>query len=270
MEAGAMGIDWAWMIPRPEATRARLEQLIEEQAGEVLARGRSEQEDFRHLPRPAGPAPEAEWAADGLLLDVVDVEWDNCRRVSFIGLCPLLPAEWRRGAYRSFLPDRLEAAVRMWSSQIDTVRAAGRQGYAYAWYRYARQRDIGEGWADLLDHAGRLLARGNHRTHPPALLGLCDRAQALAAVPFAGLPMMPAPLWGQSGYPVPDDEQAYEAACDMLEEWNRLAPAWPVRFLRYPSYEEFVVEQASSDFLQDGLGWLWEAVGNGRGLYLWH
>jgi hypothetical protein len=270
MEASAMGIEWAWMIPRPEATRERIEQLIVEQAGEVLPRGSSGYEDFDHLPRPALPPPQGEWMANRLLLDVVDVEWDNCRRVSFIGQCPLLPAEWRLGAYRSFLPDHLEAAVGMWSAQIDRARTAGRQGYAHAWYRYARQRDIAEGWAGLLGHAERLLARGDRRTHPPALISVCERVRALAAGPFSGLPMTPAPLWGQPSYPVPDDEHAYEAACDMLEEWNRLAPAWPVRFLRYPSYEDFVVELASGDRLQDGLGWLWEAVGNGRGLYLWH
>lgn len=139
-----MGIDWVWMVPRPEATRERLEQLIAEQADEVLARNRAGYEDFAHLPRPAMTLPEEEWVADGLLREVMDVDWDNCRRVSFIGHCPLLPAEWRRSAYRSFLPDQLEAAVTMWSAHIDKVGAVGRQGYAYAWYRYARQRDIAE------------------------------------------------------------------------------------------------------------------------------
>jgi hypothetical protein len=45
---------------------------------------------------------------------------------------------------------------------------------------------------------------------------------------------------------------------------------WPIDFLHYPSYEQYVVAQAGSDWLQDGLGWLREAVGNGCGLYLWH
>jgi hypothetical protein len=103
---------------------------------------------------------------------------------------------------------------------IDKVRTVGRRGYAYAWYRYARQRDIAEAWTDLLDHAERLLARGNRRTHPPALFSLCERVRALAALPFADLPMMPAPLWGQCSYPAPDDEDAYEATYDMLDEWN--------------------------------------------------
>jgi hypothetical protein len=82
--------------------------------------------------------------------------------------------------------------------------------------------------------------------------------------------MMPAPLWGQRSYPVPDDEDAYEAACDMLDEWNRLSPTWPIDFFHYPPYEEHVVAQADDDWLQDGLGWLQEAVGSGCGLYLWH
>jgi hypothetical protein len=265
-----MGIDWAWMVPRPTAAREWLEQLVAEQADEVLARNSAGYDDFAHLPRPVVRLPEEERAADGLLLDVIDVDWGNCRRAGFIGLCPLLPAEWRRSAYRSFLPDQLEAAVRMWCAHIDEVRTAGRRGYAYAWYRYARQRDIAEAWKDLLDHAERLLARGNRRKHPPALFGLCERAQAVAALPFADLPMMPAPLWEQGSYPVPDDEDAYKAACDLLGEWNELCPSWPIEFVHHPAYEEYVVARAADDWLQDGLGWLLEAVSNGCGLYLWH
>ena len=153
-----------WSSPRSRSLRSP---RVRDKAG---------YEDFAHLPRPAVALPDEECVADGLLREAVDVDWGKCRRVSFIGLCPLLPAEWRRSAYRSFLPDQLEMAVTMWSAHIDKVRADGRQGHAHAWYRYARQRDIAEAWAGLLDHAERLLARGNRRTHPPALFSLCERA----------------------------------------------------------------------------------------------
>ena len=89
MEAeNEMGIDWAWMVPRPEATRERLEQLIAEQAEEVLARDKAGYEDFAHLPRPAVALPDEEWVADGLLREAVDVDWGKCRRVSFMGRPP--------------------------------------------------------------------------------------------------------------------------------------------------------------------------------------
>jgi hypothetical protein len=266
-----MGIDWAWMAPRQGVTRERVEHLIAEQADEVLAWNRAGYDDFAHLPIPAVPLADDEWAADNRLREVLDVDWGKCRRSYFIGWCPLLPAEWRRSSFRSFLPDQLEAAVSMWSAHVDEVRAGGHHGYTYAWYRYARQLDIAEAWTDLLGHAEVLLARGDHRAHPAALFSLCERAQALAVLPFADLPMMPGPLWGQSSYPIPDDdEDAYQAACDMLGAWNRLCPTRFHHFSHYPSYEEWIMEKAADDWLHDGLSWLREAVGNGRGVYLWH
>jgi hypothetical protein len=60
----------------------------------------------------------------------------------------LLSAEWRRSAYRSFLPDQLEAAVTMWRPISIRCARLGAPGYAYAWYRYARQRDIVQAWED--------------------------------------------------------------------------------------------------------------------------
>jgi hypothetical protein len=204
------------------------------------------------------------------LCEALDVDWDQCRRVSFIGRCPLLPAEWRRAAYRSFLPDQLEAATRQWSAHVDHVRAAGQRGHAYAWYRYERDQDLARAWPELLGRTGRLLANASRIARPPELLDLCDRVHALGTRPLADLTMWTPPLWGHDGYPVPATAGTCEAALGMIDEWNRVASR-PVDFPPFmKSYEEYVERWAANDWLQDGLGWLWAAVGNGRGLYLWH
>src|SRR5215471_4695600 len=99
-----MGVDWVRMSPSPQVARGLLEELIERQADQFMARISVHEDDFRHLGLQVNAV-----APDSALARRVDVDTGpgSGRRVYFVTHCRLLPAEWRCAAYRSFLPGQL-------------------------------------------------------------------------------------------------------------------------------------------------------------------
>jgi hypothetical protein len=94
------------MSPSPRVSRGLLDELIERQAGQIMAARSAHEDDFRHLGLPVSAVvPDSALAGHVEL----DTGLGGVRRVYFVTRCRLLPAEWRCTAYRSYLPGHRRA-----------------------------------------------------------------------------------------------------------------------------------------------------------------
>ena len=256
-----MGVDWVRMSPSPLAAHGLLEKLIERQAAEFMASMSVREDEFEHLGLPAAAVVQD----SGSLAGHVDVDEgpDNMRRVGFVTRCQILPAEWRCAAFRSYLPDQLAIALRIWGSHLDQVRAGAHRDYFYAWYRYSTEREFTLRWQVLQERALAARDRDTNWARRPALVDIRER---ILAVP--GLSPSPAPHWGQD-CAVSDDDGSYDASVALVREWNRMVPQnQKVTARRRPDFTEFMASQLDNSWLREGFAWLRRAADDGHGLLL--
>ncbi|MBO0764720.1 MAG: hypothetical protein J2P50_09040 [Hyphomicrobiaceae bacterium] len=265
-----MGVDWVLMSPLPGVARSRLEEMIEQQAAAFRASGCGLYDEFRFLDRAAAyneevvdPGPLADYVeyateADG---DPV-LSW----RVGAVVVNQVLPAEWRYAAQRSFLPDQILDAVAIWSTHLEEVRAGHHRAHLYAWYRYSTELEFAQvWWRDLRDRAMAARERHSRWAAQPDLVGV--REQILGG---PELPVSP-PRWSEE-CTVPEDDGTYDAAFEMLREWNRRVPRkhrvghW--RHGPRQPFEAFVKAWGDNEWTWECLAWLQQAANEGRGVIL--
>jgi len=266
-----MGVDWIRMSPLPGVARSRLEEMIEQQAAAFRASGCGLYDEFK-FPDPAA-AYTGEVPDPGPLADYVeyDTEADGgpalSWRVDAVVVNQVLPAEWRYAAQRSFLPDQILDAARIWSTHLEEVRAGRHRAHLYAWYRYSTELEFAEvWWRDLRKRAMAARERHNRWAAQPDLVTV--REQILAG---PELPVSPAPRWGEECI-VPEDDGTYDAVFKMLLEWNRRVPRnhrvghW--RDGPRQPFEAFVKAWTDEEWTWECLSWLRQAANDGRGVIL--
>lgn len=266
-----MGIDWIRMSPFRGIARSRLEEMIERQAAAFRASGYGLYDEFKFL----DPAVAyAEKVPDpGPLRDYVEYDTDADRGptqswpVSAVVLNQVLPAEWRYAAQRSFLPDQILDATRVWTTQLEEVRAGRHRAYLLAWYRYSTELEFAEiWWRELRIHAVTARELHNGWAAQSDFVKVCE--QILDA---PELPVSPPPRWGGECV-ILDDDGTYDRALEMLREWNRRVPNnFSVGYRRdgpRQPFEAFVRSWTDSEYTWGCISWLRQAANEGRGVIL--
>jgi hypothetical protein len=258
-----MGIDWFRMRPRYEDSRLLLAELIRGQADEFTAVLGQVYEEWEFF---GGPPPELpEDSADGSqLLRRIEIDRsDGCMiRVGSFSCIEVIPAEWRRAAYRSYLPGEVPVLLEKWTRHIEEVRRGEHRPYLAAWHAYLTSRALNSEWERIYDYALSVCEQTNAWMRKPGVAEASERVLALP-VPEVSTP----PRWDEELPLIPSVDWA--AYADAAKEWNA-AVRNRARGLRLPilTLDEFVAAQLEAEHLDYCFGWLGKAARDGYGLLL--
>ena len=247
-----MGVDWIRM--RPHCSADAFAAAARAQRAAFVASGWWFPDEFGHLRLP--PAVARDGTGLSGLVDV-DTRPGRTHRVNAFVLSPLLPAEWRFAAYRSYLPDELGRCVRKWHAHVAEVRDGQHRDHLRAWHAYKVTRDLASEWATLRRVASDARGRTNAWAVRPGLTDVRDRILALPTPPVS-----PAPLWGGRCETHEVDSAPY---VELAREWNRRVPSnRKVSVPAPPSFEDFL----DDPYLDDTLHWMKQTAEDGYGLLL--
>lgn len=266
-----MGIDWIRMSPLSGVAHSRLEEMIEQQAAAFRASVCGLYGEFKFLESAAvnaGDAPDPGPLADSVEYDrEADGGPALSWRVAVVVSNHVLPAEWRYAAQRSFLPNLILDAVRIWSTHLEEVRAGRHRAHLYAWYRYSTELEFAEvWWRDLRKRAMAALQQHNGWAAEPDFVRVCEKSwQAL------NCRCRQRPRWGEECI-VPEDDGTYDAVFEMLREWNGRVPrnhrVGHSRDVARRPFEAFVQSWTGEEWTWECLSWLRQAANDGRGVIL--
>jgi hypothetical protein len=268
-----MGTDWYRMRPKEGAPRGMLEDLIEQQSafyrlgGQHLVIG-----EFMHLDPALAAVELLPWGSDpSCLYDHVDYHVDGddgSRSTGVVTKNPLLPAEWRYAAHRSFLPDQIPPVIATWRRYLEEVRAGGHRDYLRAWQRYEYDVYFAFLWKDFREVALKATGWTDACAREPEFVRLRDH---ILARPFAIA--SPAPYWGRPCVPPgPDSYREYADALKMAWTWidsiQRQVIILNFGFGPLQPFEEWVQHYLDQDYLWDCLSWLERIAADGYGVIL--
>ncbi|MEV5751560.1 hypothetical protein AB0L00_27375 [Actinoallomurus sp. NPDC052308] len=257
-----MGIDWMRMRPVSDLSPECWAALVEAQATAFRALGNRRAGEFDHLL--GGPPPGS--GSNRIARHVqVDSGPDCYRRVGSFVYSPVLPAEWRLAAFRSFLPGELADHLRRWRTHLDEVRGGAHRGYLRAWYHYDVTAQYAEAWSLLRERAEQARERTNRWALAPELQAVREE---ILAIPAPTVPS--APYWAAEHPPVPPDLGDDEPVpITLAKAWNYRVPRKHRVWLPGPwTFEKYVREAVEDPDLHDTLDWMSRAVDDGHGLLL--
>ncbi|MFD0850878.1 hypothetical protein ACFQ07_01415 [Actinomadura adrarensis] len=238
-------------------------ELIQGQADEFTAVMGQVYEEWEFL---AGAPPVLpEDSADGSqLLSRIEVDQsDGCYiRIGQFSCIEVIPAEWRRAAYRSFLPDEVPVLLDRWTRHIEEVRRGGHRPYLAAWHAYLMSRALNSGWERIYGSALSVCEQTNAWMRKPGVGEASERVLALP-VPEVSAP----PRWDEELPLIPFVDWA--AYADAARVWDA-AVRNRARGLGVPilTLDEFVAAQLEPEQLDYCFGWLGKAARGGYGLWL--
>ncbi|WP_433331009.1 hypothetical protein [Spirillospora sp. CA-294931] len=258
-----MGIDWIRMRPRHDDARLLLMELIKGQADQFTAAHGMLWPDWDFLGLPEYDLHEVPTEGQQLLARIeIDDRAESCIRVSRFSAIEVIPAEWRRAAYRTHLPDEVPDLLDTWIRHLDEVRQGRHLAYLAAWHAYLTSRALEEEWKVIRSYAVAALHRTNAWMRKP---GVAEASEQVLNLPVPAV--SPPPHWGATPAEVlPTDWTPYvEAAA----AWNSQARSgYRTRLTPIRSVEEFVADELASADLGDCLAWLGKAESEGYGLWL--
>ncbi|GAB3980274.1 hypothetical protein GCM10029978_077890 [Actinoallomurus acanthiterrae] len=257
-----MGIDWIRMRPVSGLSPERWAALVEAQVAAFTALGNWHEGEFDHLLGGRHPGAGSNEIARHVELDGGP---DCYRRVGSFVYSPVLPAEWRLAAFRSFLPGELADHLRRWRTHLDEVRGGAHRGHLRAWYRYDVTSRYAQAWSLLRELAEDARERTNRWALDPELRTVREE---ILAIPAPIVP--PAPRWDSEHSLVPpahgDDEPVPVA---LAKAWNYRVPRKHRVWLPGPwTFEKYVQEAVEDPDLHDILDWMSQGVDEGCGLLL--
>ncbi|GAA4631534.1 hypothetical protein GCM10023196_061330 [Actinoallomurus vinaceus] len=254
-----MGVDWMRMRPVGGLSPDRWTALVEAQATAFAALGNRREGEFDHLldgPRPGAGSNEIARYVE------LDSGPDCCRRVHSLVYSPVLPAEWRLAAFRSFLPGELADHLRKWRAHLDEVCGGAHHGYLRAWYRYDVTSQYADAWSLLRELAEQARERTNRWALDPELRAVREE---ILTIPPPVVP--PAPHWGAEDAPGKGDDEPVPVA--LAKAWNYRVPRKHRVWLPGPwTFETYVRAAVEDPYLHDVLDWMSRAVDDGHGLLL--
>jgi hypothetical protein len=191
-----MGIDWYRMSVKPDADRALLSRLVEQQAFAAQALYGWNSDAYTdwvryHL---VNALHEERYvnASRGLQAVLELPEWDDerrcaadipdldpCWRVYPITRYPIFPPLWRVRAHRTILPEELGPHLAQWKNWADDVGRGEHDDYLRELHLYATTDWLRYHWSALRGCAAASLGKSNNWTKKPALIEVRDEVLRL-------------------------------------------------------------------------------------------
>jgi hypothetical protein len=258
-----MGIDWIRMRPRHEDSRLLLDELIKGQADEFTALLGQVWEEWYFLADPLPDLPDPPTANEQLWRRIeIDPREGNYIRVGSFTRIEVIPAEWRRAAYRSYLPDEVPVLLDKATRHIEEVQRGEHRDHIAAWHAYITSRYVNTEWECIYDLA---LSVCEQTKSWMRKRGVPEASERVLALPVPEV--SPPPRWGEELPLIPSvDWAAYAHAA---KAWNRAVRDLSRGFaLPILTFEEFMAEQLDPDNYDRCFTWLEKAAREGYGLWL--